>query len=41
MLQTITLIYWLYVIDFKTEAAGRWKFEHGPQLAPGPIHQED
>ena len=24
------------IIDFITEAAGRWKFEHGPQLAPGP-----
>lgn len=26
---------WLHIIDFMTEAAGQWKFEHGPQLAPG------
>ena len=24
------------IIDFITEAAGRWKFEHRPQLPPGP-----
>lgn len=23
-----------HIIDFMTEVAGRWEFEHGPQLAP-------